>query len=310
MSDIQAIFAQMNDVEATISILERGDAPEGEFAQQLAMESLHRRREELSQMAKELSEQQLIDVCDYRILPDSWGRYPVKGVTGAISSFQDMFTAFFGAIRENRPRHKGAFDQTIIAASTLNLGYAYSGSLGIVMYVPSDTLLPVESDQDAAIHAIFELSRQDSPNGVRAIAERFGRAPVRRFYEWSEFHLSYGLSAAIKWQRGDKTKEERTVQPEELELVVALINAASDSKQSTESVEGVLVALDVTRHSFKLSFPESPDIRGIFDDDFDWKVPHEIPGRYRARLKRRTTTLLWSDVDTVAWTLLDLAELK
>lgn len=310
MSDIQAVFAQLNDIEGTIASIERNAMPDAAFAQELALTSLRIRRAEYRAMVEELSSSRQIDVCDYRIVPDALGHFPAKAVSGVLGGFQDMFTAFFSSVRENRPRHKAIFDSDIVNASTLNMGYTYSGSLGLVLYVPSDQLLPAESDQDIAIHAIFELTKQKSSTGIRAIADRFGRTPVKRFYDWSKFHVSYGMSAEIKWKRGDQTKEEVFVQPEELRSVGGLIEEASDYTENTEVVSGILVALDVTRHSFKLSFPEAKDIHGLFDDKFDWKIPHEIPGRYRATVVKRTTSQLWSGVDTVSWTLVELEELS
>lgn len=310
MSDIQAVFDQINDIEGTIAAIERTALTDMDFAIELTLNSLKARKDEYLALANELSVQQLVDVCDYRIIPDHSGQYPVKAVGGALTSFQDMFTAFFSAARENRPRQKAIFDASLVAASTMNVGYAYAGSLGLVLYVPNDQLLPDGSDQDRAIDAIFELSHQTTTAGVKAIAEQFGRAPVRRFYEWSKVHTDYALSADIKWQRGDDVKRETLVQPAELKAVNDLIEIAGDDQETFEKLEGILVALDVQRHSFKLSFPESKDIRGIFDDNFNWKIPHEIPGRYKASLRRHTSTQLWSENETVSWTLLDLEPLR
>ena len=305
MSDIQAVFERINDVESTITTLERQQGAT-DFPRSVALRSLRARRDELLQALDELSRAQLVDVCDYKIIPDAWDRYPVKAVADAIGSFQEMFTAFFASAREKRPRHRAVFDADIVQASTLNLGYSYSGSLGLVLYTPSDQFLLFESDQDIAIHAIFELAKQETSTGVRGIAETFGRAPVRKFYEWSQVHVAHEFAADIKWKRGPETKDGRLIQPAELRNVLALINEATDTKEDRIVLEGILVALDVTRRSFKLSFPDSPDIRGDFDEHFNWQVPHEIPGSYRATLRKKTTTPLWSDVDTTTWTLIDL----
>lgn len=309
MNELQAVFSRLNDVEATIAKVERGGTPETLFAQELALRSLRARRDELRSAADALAERKLVDVCDYRILPDASGNYPVKAVAGVIDSFQDMFTAFFASIRENRPRHKAAFDQSIVQSSTMNFGFAYSGSLGIVLYIPSDQLLPSDGDPDMAIHAIFDLVGQQSAEGVRDIAQRYGRAPVRRFYEWSKVHLDYGLSADIKWMRGDELKEQRLVQPAELKSIMHLIDAEVDKVESVETLDGILVGLDVTRLAFKLSFPNASDIHGTFDEMFNWKIPHEIPGRYRATVRKSVVTPLWSGTDSITYSLIDLQAL-
>lgn len=309
MSDIRAVFDQINDLEGTIAAIERKAGRDSDFAVELTLNSLRVRREEYLLLANELSTQQLVDVCDYRIIPDVGGNYPAKAVGGALSHFQDMFTAFFSSVRENRPRHRAIYDPDLVNASTMNVGYAYAGSLGLVLYVPNDQLLPDGSDQDRAIDAIFSLSHQTTADGVKSLAEQFGRAPVRRFYEWSKLHSEYGLSADIKWQRGEDVKREVLVQPQELRRVNELIEVSAEEREDTISLDGILVALDVTRHSFKLSFPDAKDVRGSFDDQFNWKIPHEIPGRYRAILKKKTSTQLWSEEEVISWTLLNLTEI-
>jgi hypothetical protein len=307
MSRLQAVFERLADVEATIAKVERnGGAAGDDFATQLAISSLEQRRAELKGLADELAEQELIDVCDYRILPNEWGRFPAKAVSGAISAFQDMFTAFFASVRENRPRHRAIFDADLVQASTLNIGYAYSGSLGIVMYVPSDQLFPSENDQDLAVQGIFQLAAQETSEGVKAIAEKFGRAPIRAFYEWSKVNIDYGMSSDVTWQRGTIKKSERLFQPEELAPIVEIIETYSETTEILETLTGILVALDVTRKTFKISFPDSPDIRGTFDENFNWKIPHKIPERYQAKLKKNITTQLWSENESTSWTLLNL----
>lgn len=310
MNDIQAVFDQINDIEGTIASIERTAPPELDFALELTLQSLKARKEEYLQLAKQLSERSLVDICDYRIIPDRSGQYPVKAVGGALTSFQDMFTAFFSATRENRPRQKAIFDPGLVAASTMNVGYSYAGSLGIVLYVPNDQLLPQDSDQDLAIDAIFKLSHQTTTSGIKEIAEKYGRAPVRRFYEWSKILTDYDLSADIKWQRGDDIKLETLVQPGELKAVNNLIELSGESSDSIEHLDGILVALDVQRHSFKISFPDAKDVFGTFDENFNWKIPHEIPGKYRATIRRNTSIQLWSEHETVSWTLLDLEPLR
>lgn len=64
MSDLQAIYDRLNDVEATIATLDReGGAG---IADKLALASLETRRADLQQLADEVAERQMVDVCDYR----------------------------------------------------------------------------------------------------------------------------------------------------------------------------------------------------------------------------------------------------
>lgn len=307
MSDIQTVFDRINDIEATLAQASEADGVLT-FADKLANESLKQRRDELVALTKELTARQLIDVCDYRIIPEHGNQHRAKAVAATLDTFQDMVTAFFASIREGRPRHKANFTADIVNASSLNVGYAYAGSLGFVLYVPSDQLQVGGTDLDKALASAFSLAEQRTPEGVRAVADEFGRAAVRTFYSWAQSQVEYGLAAEIKWERGDEIKSNLLIQTSELEAVISVIDKSSEEKNDTVELPGMLVAIDVTRQSFKMSFPDADDITGRLDSNFNWQTPHSVPSRYVSTLNKRTIQRLWSEDDVVSWTLLELRE--
>jgi hypothetical protein len=310
MSTISEIFAQINDINGTISVLENASGTEISFADQLALSSLIAQRDELSVLLDEVTQQQKVDICDYRIIPDREGNYPVKAVAKALETFQELYTTLFASIRTSKPKHKAIFDADITQASLLNIGYAYSGSLGLVLYTHSDGLFEEDTDQDLAMRAILNFVKADSDEAIKEMADRYGRAAINKLYNWSDSLIQSGFSLDIKWKRGDRLKEHQLIQPQDLESTIEVLSKFSDETESVVTVDGILVALDIERHSFKLSFPESPNISGTFDDKFDWKIPHDVPGRYSAKLKKSVLHPVWSDKEKTNWTLLELRELK
>ena len=311
MSDIQMLFERLNGVEATIAEATRDTSAPLSRGAEAMLRSLERRRDELREMADALAAERLIDVCDYRLVPNRLNRYPVREVGQSLSRFQDMVTSFFAAVRDNKARERAVYDNETIDASTLNLGYSYPGSLGLVMYVPNDQLLLTETDLDVAVSTIMGLVETETVGEVRGIADRFGKAAVRSFYVWSKAHTEADLSVDIKWQRGKEIKYARVVQPAELERVQGIIKVADKRDDSVNTYEGILVALNVKgQGSFKMAFPdpEMTDISGKLDKAFPQHRPHKVPSRYRATLRKITYTSLWSADERIEWELIDLDE--
>lgn len=311
MSDIQLLFERLNGIEATIAQADRGEGEPLSPGATVMLQSLQRRRDELKEMAAALAEERLIDVCDYRLVPNRLNHYPVKEVGQSLSRWQDVLTSFFAAVRDKKARTRATYSDETVEAATLNFGYSYQGSLGLVMYVSNDQLLLTETDLDIAVSAIMELVDTETVGDVRQVADRFGKAAIKSFFDWSKTHTDAELSADIKWQRGKQIKYERLVQPSELERVQGIIQIADKRGDSIDVYDAVLVALNVKgQGSFKMSFPEPDmgDISGKFDEAFDWKRPHHVPARYKATLRKIIYTSLWSTEERTEWELINLDE--
>lgn len=308
MSDIQALFERLNGVEASIAEATRSISGPLSDGARAMIASLERRRDELREMADHLAEERLVDVCDYRIVPSVTDLYPVKAVALSLSGWQDAVTSFFAAIRDKKPRVRAVYSDEIVDASTLNFGYSYPGSLGLVMYIQNDQMFN-ETDLDLAVSGIMRLVDTETVSEVREIADTFGKAAVQSFYSWSKTHTDSDLSADIKWQRGKEIKFERCVQPAGLERVQGIIKVADSKKVSVDVYDGVLVALNITgQGSFKMSFadPSVRDVAGKFGEEFNSETPHEVPARYTATLRKTLYTSLWSTDEHTDWELVSL----
>lgn len=304
------IFERLNDVEATITQYRRNSNTLDSIASTLALKSLEQRRDELKLALESVSEKGLIDVCDYRLIPPIRGKYPVKHVGQAIARFQDTVTEFFASIKEDRARSKPTKSEELISSSTLNYGYTYSGSLGIVLYAFNDELLPSGSYLDQAVHEVLSLTDETDLSVVRAKADKFGKAAMRSFYDWTKAQTDADMSLDIKWTRGDEVKEERTIQPSQLHTIQDIIKMAGDTRTSTEIVRGLLVAINLTgKGYFKIVFPDNSrdEIFGTLDDDFNRSETHELPHNYEATLSRSLNATIYSDdEDKPKWELVRL----
>ena len=257
----------------------------------------------MTELLEELSEKNFIDICDYRWIPEKDQSYPVKAISTSMTAFQDMVTIFFGAIRD-KAKARAVYAQEIVAGAELNVGFSYSGSLGMVFFARNDQLFRTGSDLDLAFEAITALSKQDSTAGVRTFSEKYGRAAVKAFYTWSKSQTSYGYSADIKWKRGAEVKLSRLFQPQELDKVCALIDSVNDVRNDPVILTGVLYALNINNRTFGMAIQDAETIHGKMADSFNAAEPHPVPGVYTATLNRRSQVSSLSDEPIVSWELI------
>lgn len=308
MIEIQEIFDRLNGIEASIAQHSRQVGADLSTADRLVLTSLAKRRDELREMLGAASAERLVDLCEYKILPNEAGRYPVRGVSGALEGWQSMVTSFFGAIRD-KPRDRAPFPREIVAASTLNVGYTFPGSLGFVLYVPNDQFLPTKTDLELAVQGIVDLSRAEDVETVRRLKDQFGKTSIVSFYRWSETHLGCDFDADIKWGRGQTRPIERVVQRSELEKVRQLIDAADEAVEKTVSLRGVLSSKNIPRRSFAFVVTDTDQlITGTLDSTFDESIEHSVPGEYEAILDQVVVHRLYAEEDKVTWKLKELRE--
>ena len=167
-----------------------------------------------------------VEICDYRIIPESRDAYAVAAVTSALRDFQELVTLVFDALSRTKPRAKVAPD--IQQKTQFEFGFAYAGSLGIVMTIPNERLLVDETNLDRAVGAVFDLLKIRSKEEVRDTARQFGVPTVRKLHHWTKTHSEYGMSADIKWIRDASPRREILAQPPEMAEVsfARLKNAA------------------------------------------------------------------------------------
>src|SRR5262245_56063891 len=84
-----------------------------------------------------LAEAQRVEICTYRLMPARDAGYGLSSVTRSMFEYQNLFSQVHDAIR-NGPKRKAQLGAEASAESLLEFGYSYSGSLGVILMVPSD----------------------------------------------------------------------------------------------------------------------------------------------------------------------------
>ncbi len=309
MSRLRAVLDRLNDIEATIAKAERLYSGQSPTAFQLSMRSLESRRNLLREELSDASREAAVDICDYRIIPDGSGSYAISAVTSALHDFQDLVTLVFDAIT-SKPKQRARLDPDVVAKTQFDFGFSYSGSLGVVLTVPNERLLAIDSDLDRAVSAVFSLMKVQSADAIKEVAANYGVPTIRKLYSWSKIHRDFGLSSEIKWVRENVTKRSVLAQPQELDAVCKIIESKSEKQIDTIKLTGTLVGINVTRRTFMLEFPHADSITGTLAKEFDTTKLITVNHRYTASLQKQTVIQYASDKDEISWILNEIAELN
>ena len=310
MSALRAILDRLNDVESAIAQIEGNARPENALAYRLTLQSLENRRNSFRDELAELTEREFIEVCDYRIIPGDKTSYAVSAVTAALHDFQDLVTLLFSSGSSKKARRRAPGDPTVSERTRFDFGFSYAGSLGIVLTIPNERLIAMDSDLDAAVKKAFDLISAKSKEQIQAAAVSFGAPVIRKLYSWSKTQRDYNLSADIKWTRGKTIRSETLVQAKESAEVCQIIEAKTDLEQTTHELTGTLVGYNVKTRRFEIELPDEEFVSGEFSKAFDAIPKRSVPARYEARLTRRAVVNYASDFEKVTWLLEGLSELK
>jgi hypothetical protein len=294
----------INELAATIVAIA---TDESSFATELSLRSLESRREYLNSELSEMSREGLVDVCDYKIIPEGLHSYAIAAVTTALHDFQDIVSIVYAALASG-PRRSAKIGADIAQKTEFDFGFAYSGSLGVVLTIPNDRLLGVESELDRAVSEVFSLLRIRDSAGVSDASRRLGVPVVKRLHHWTKTHSQYGMSADIRWTREEHVRDHVVAQSREMELIYRLIEESGDKTTDTVELVGELVAWSVPRRTFVLTFPDSPPISGHWSKTFNGRAQRTVPSRYRASLTKETL-VRYGDEDVVTWTLDELNDI-
>lgn len=307
MSALRAVLDRLNDIEGTIAQIEGKSTPETAFAYRMTLRSLEKRREELRNQLNEITTRDFVEICDYRIIPEGPLSFAISAVTGALHEFQDLVALLFGA-DPKKPKQTARIDIATTEKTRLDFGFAYAGSLGIVLTVENERLIGIESSLDTAIRTAFDLISAKSGDDIKAAAIQYGPPVVRKLYTWSKIQRDYDLSADIKWKRGNQVRNAVLVQSAESAEVCRLIESKSDISDEHLDVIGNLVGFNVATRRFAFELPDGELINGTFDKSFEM-TPRTVPARYAAHLIKRTVVHYTIEKDDVSWILTALKEI-
>ena len=270
--------------------------------------SLRQRLSELQQRFTAASEIEELDVCSYRMISDRNGRYPVFALTSALAGFQKFVSVLYEAISTGMPRNSTKLSAKTREATTLDVAYSFSGSLGFVLTMPRDSNERQDAILESAVSAMFELAKANNSQAVAEFAKKFGTAPVQIAHTWAKAHVDAGISVDIEWKRGKIPGYRALAQVVELERLTRIIEDAEDSVSQQVEYYGRLIAGNISSRTFILD-TENGRISGKLHPDIPLNTEMSLGRNYRAVVLQETRRLFAANREVVTNYLIALSPL-
>ena len=314
MGDILDIQENLLDTSAALAELEHRLAEAGSEAPPslvLMGRSLERRRQALETQFHAEANALGRDSCSYRMLPEQ-GRATIKGIASVLGTFVSLFSVVYDSVKTSSPKERGRIGPTTSSETAFEWGYSFSGSLGIVLTLPNQRLLPGfgQSHLDEAFQIIFEMAKAKTSADVRGYAGRLGTASVRAMYNWAHSHAEAGLGVGIEWRREHKVRASFSAPRPELDELQQIINLTSE--ETTEKIvqDGELLGADLAPRRFHMKLNGDQEIRGDFTDAITTQHRVLLPKRYKAHITKRSRVYYSTERVDTSYFLAQLEELS
>lgn len=308
MSELLELRKQLQNTSATIVQLERALSADPEsVGLQLNLGSVQKHFGRLEQEFAALATRESLDVCTYRLFSatDNSPSISLRGLSSTLQDFQTAFSSLFDALKNGR-RIRSRLTPDILEATSFGFGYAFTGSVGVVLTLPRERLLFGGDLLDDTVTTFFSLAHAPTREDISEMGKRLGPAPLRAIYRWAVAHLEDRLGADISWRHGEETSAVLFVQYQELERLSTEIAATSEETRELSEVVGLLTGADTQTKRFRFE-PDGGDvIAGVFSDAINESHTVVLPSRYRARLEKITKIQYSSEHEQVTWHLLSL----
>jgi hypothetical protein len=151
---------------------------------ELTLKSLEHRREKLEASFRKAANVDLVEICDYKLIPERDGTFSISAVGDNLKHFQSWLTVVVDAVRGG-PKERSRPGPDVVQQSTLDFAYTYGGSLGFVFTVPNERLLFGASDLDQAIMACLTWC---GPRLLKKLRSMPAHTELARFAECMNGH--------------------------------------------------------------------------------------------------------------------------
>lgn len=308
MSQLLEIRKQIEIAAQRIVKLERAFRDHPELPSIAAnLESAVRVRDKLQQQFGEVAAKAGYEICRYRTF-DDYDRPVVGAAFKSIADFQNLVSVVYAAMKHGF-RERATIPDDVAKESAFDFGYAFTGSIGIVLTLRNQKMLFDNSLMDQSLETVFAMAKASTPQQVSELADKLGPGPINALYKWVGDNATNGLSAEIDWRKGETVKRSVVVQRQELVHLKKTIESTSSKRTKTITVVGMLTMADVSKNRFKIRPEGLPEIRGtVAIEAIDDKHTVKLPCVYSAQIAKTTRVKFSTGKQEVRYHLLKLAE--
>ena len=306
MSELLELQHKLQDTVSTIAQLEGSLARNPDsLGLSLTLESVVKRLDELQADFQDLADRKALDVCSYRMFRETDEGPSLRGFSSVLHGFQDAFSSLFDAI-QNGPRKRSKLSADVVKSTKFGFGYAYAGSVGVVLTLERERLLFNFGPLSDTITTFFSLAQAPTRDDIREIGHRLGPAPLRSIFRWADAHVSDDLGVDISWRHGENA-ERLLLERVQLQHLRDEIGATSEETREEFTLVGMLTGASVVTKRFDFQPDDSEAIHGRFEDAISAEHEVSIPNvRYRAKVEKTTIIKYSSEEEKRTWRLMNL----
>jgi hypothetical protein len=259
----------------------RPNAPRSLLVQ---IRSLEKVKDSLEREFEKYAAAEELEICRYRLIPQEGQRPSIHAIVNAWGKYQAMFSSVYDAVKrgplEGRTK-KRSFEETDFA-----FGYAYSGSIGVVLTLPSRKITGLRAqDLEKTNNEIFGMAKAAGPEDLAPFVERLGVPPIVKLKDWVKAQVDFAAGAGIEWQLSSQEAAPRLlVQLPEFRSLEKAIKEVSVRTDPARYETGMLVAANVEKHTFELRLDSGEPLSGRFADAINADHTAELPKRYVAKI--------------------------
>jgi hypothetical protein len=246
-----------------------------------------------------------VEVCNYRIVPNARQRYRLQDVTASLSGFQNVFSQVYDALKHGKKTRTG-FKLDVTRDSSLEFGYSYSGSLGVVLLAPASKTI-LENNLDEVIKESLRATEISNQADAREIADKLGVAVVKQVFDWSNANLNADFEVDVRWNRSNGRQVGKSINRSDLNRIVTVISDTSDQKTEEFWHIGHLVGINLKTGTFHFVVPDGEDFRGRLDEEFV-RATTRVGDLYRALIRTKVKLTYATSVEERIHTLVTLQD--
>lgn len=289
MSSLSFLIERLRDTEAQIEMVKGAIVSHPEDVDlRFSLTTLEGVRDDFTSQLAGAAEREMVSLCDYRIFDDFRDRVGLDTFTSALGSFQKAFSLLYESLLRG-PKATAHLSANVVSHTSLGFGFAYTGSLGVVLTLPRQELLFDEEHLlDRAMNSLLALANAKSSDEIAEIARSVGPAPIRAIYEWAGAHVSSGTGFELAWREGTPEQVEINLNTAQLSDLRHAISETSDTKSETVEIVGELIGAHVGTRRFWLESDDGRIWSGTMDEIVVADRALTLPARYRATIRKTT----------------------
>jgi hypothetical protein len=249
-----------------------------------------------------------IDVCTYRIFSER-ERQTLRALVQTLGDFQTMVSTVYDAVKSKVPKIRARITPEIIKETEFNFAYTFPGSVGVVLTIPNQRLLGIESYLDQTFSEIANMAQVKDSSEVLNFAKRLGVASIRTLYSWAFDHDNLGLGVNIEWRRAKTIRNRLLTQRPEFERLHKTIEQTSEQTVKEREIIGQLEGADVIKKTFHIKSDTGEEFKG-FTDIISESQTVELPKRYKAVIITREQIKYSTEEEIVSHQLIKLESIQ